>query len=81
VRAYGVAFVGVLLLSAALGGFRAGVGLVLTTLLVYGFVPSFAAFGRVLAERRNTPRARASARPGTPLAATGPLDADENTSD
>ena len=56
VRAYGVAFVGVLLLSAALGGFRTGVGLVLLTLLVYGFVPSFAAFGRVLAERRNSPR-------------------------
>lgn len=56
VRAYAVAFVGVLVLSAALGGFRAGVGLVLVTLLVYGFVPSFAAFGRVLAERRNSPR-------------------------
>jgi CDP-diacylglycerol--serine O-phosphatidyltransferase len=51
-RAYAVGFVGVLLLSAALGGFRAGVGLVLITLLVYGFVPSFAAFGRVLADRR-----------------------------
>ena len=56
VRAYGVALIGVLLLSAALGGFRAGVGLVLVTLLVYGFVPSFAAFGRVLAERRKSPR-------------------------
>jgi CDP-diacylglycerol--serine O-phosphatidyltransferase len=56
VRAYGVGLIGVLLLSAALGGFRAGVGLVLVTLLVYGFVPSFAAFGRVLAERRNSPR-------------------------
>jgi phosphatidylserine synthase len=52
VRAYAVGFVGVLLISAALGGFRAGVGLVLVTLLVYGFVPSFAAFGRVLADRR-----------------------------
>ncbi|HVZ36553.1 MAG TPA: CDP-alcohol phosphatidyltransferase family protein [Polyangiaceae bacterium] len=57
VRAYAIAFVGVLVLSAALGGFRAGVGLVLTTLLIYGFVPSFAAFGRVLAERRKTRRA------------------------
>lgn len=56
VRAYAVAFVGVLVLSAALGGFRAGVGLILTTLLIYGFVPSFAAFGRVLAERRKSPR-------------------------
>lgn len=56
VRAYAVAFVGVLLLSGALGGFRAGVGLVLLTLLVYGFVPSFAAFNRVLAERRKSPR-------------------------
>jgi CDP-diacylglycerol--serine O-phosphatidyltransferase len=54
VRAYAVGFVAVLLLSAALGGFRAGVGLVLVTLLVYGFVPSFAAFGRVLADRRAT---------------------------
>ncbi len=52
VRGYAVGFVGVLLLSAALGGFRAGVGLVLVTLLVYGFVPSFAAFGRVIADRR-----------------------------
>lgn len=52
-RIYGIAFVGVLVLSAALGGFRAGVLLVLITLLIYGFVPSFAAFGRVLAERRN----------------------------
>jgi phosphatidylserine synthase len=52
VRAYAVGFVAVLLISGALGGFRAGVGLVLVTLLVYGFVPSFAAFGRVLAERR-----------------------------
>jgi CDP-diacylglycerol---serine O-phosphatidyltransferase len=56
VRMYGLAFVGVLILSAALGGFRAGVLLVLLTLLVYGFVPSFAAFGRVLAERRSIPR-------------------------
>jgi CDP-diacylglycerol--serine O-phosphatidyltransferase len=56
VRAYGVALIGVLFLSAALGGFRAGVGIVLVSLLVYGFVPSFAAFGRVLAERRNSPR-------------------------
>ena len=56
VRGYAVAFVGVLVLSAALRGFRAGVGLVLITLLVYGFVPSFAAFGRVLAERRSSPR-------------------------
>ncbi|MET0284774.1 MAG: CDP-alcohol phosphatidyltransferase family protein [Polyangiales bacterium] len=52
VRAYGIGLVGVLLLSAALGGFRAGVGVILVTLLVYGFVPSFAAFGRVLADRR-----------------------------
>ena len=56
VRVYAIAFVGVLVISAALGGFHAGVGLVLLTLLIYGFVPSFAAFGRVLAERRNSPR-------------------------
>ncbi|MDB4985470.1 MAG: CDP-alcohol phosphatidyltransferase [Myxococcaceae bacterium] len=56
VRAYGVGLIGVLFLSAALGGFRAGVGIVLVSLLVYGFVPSFAAFGRVLAERRKSPR-------------------------
>jgi CDP-diacylglycerol--serine O-phosphatidyltransferase len=56
VRTYALAFVAVLVLSAALGGFHAGVGLVLLTLLIYGFVPSFAAFGRVLAERRNSPR-------------------------
>lgn len=56
VRGYAVAFVAVLVLSAALRGFRAGVGLVLITLLVYGFVPSFAAFNRVLAERRKSPR-------------------------
>ncbi|MET0341264.1 MAG: CDP-alcohol phosphatidyltransferase family protein [Polyangiales bacterium] len=55
VRAYAVAFVAVLVISAALRGFRAGVGLVLITLLVYGFVPSFAAFGRVLAARRSDP--------------------------
>lgn len=76
VRAYGVAFVGVLLLSAALGGFRAGVGLVLVTLLVYGFVPSFAAFGRVLAERRATPRRPLPVSPSDPESERDPdLDA------
>ena len=50
-RAYAAALLIVLALSAALGGFRAGVGLVLTILLLYGFSPSFAAFRRVLADR------------------------------
>jgi phosphatidylserine synthase len=58
-RAYAALFLAVLALSAALSGFSAGVALVLTTLLVYGFSPSIAAFRRVLATRVD---ARGSAR-------------------
>lgn len=54
-RAYAAALLIVLALSAALGGFRAGVGLVLMTLLLYGFSPSMAAFRRVLDERSSRP--------------------------
>ena len=42
-------------LSAALSGFTAGVALVLTTLLGYGFSPSIAAFRRVLVSRDKKP--------------------------
>jgi phosphatidylserine synthase len=50
-RAYAALFLAVLALSAALSGFGAGVALVLTTLLAYGFSPSIAAFRRVLTTR------------------------------
>jgi phosphatidylserine synthase len=50
-RAYAALFLAVLALSAALSGFSAGVALVLTTLLGYGFSPSIAAFRRVLTSR------------------------------
>jgi phosphatidylserine synthase len=53
-RAYAALFLAVLALSAALSGFSAGVALVLTTLLVYGFSPSIAAFRRVLSSRKGT---------------------------
>jgi hypothetical protein len=50
-RAYAAAFLAVLALSGTLGGFHAGVTLVLTTLLVYGFSPSIAAFRRALSAK------------------------------
>jgi phosphatidylserine synthase len=55
-RAYAALFLAVLALSAALSGFSAGVALVLTTLLGYGFSPSIAAFRRVLASRTKQPQ-------------------------
>jgi CDP-diacylglycerol--serine O-phosphatidyltransferase len=52
-RAYAALFLAVLALSAALSGFSAGVALVLTTLLGYGFSPSIAAFRRVILSRKS----------------------------
>jgi CDP-diacylglycerol--serine O-phosphatidyltransferase len=51
-RAYAALLLIVLALSAALSGIDAGVSIVLVTLLVYGFSPSFAAFRRVISQRR-----------------------------
>jgi CDP-diacylglycerol--serine O-phosphatidyltransferase len=51
-RGYAALLLMVLALSAALSGVEAGVSIVLTTLLIYGFSPSFAAFRRVIQERK-----------------------------
>jgi phosphatidylserine synthase len=61
-RAYAVLFLAVLALSAALSGFEAGVALVLTTLLGYGFSPSIAAFRRVVTSRDKPPARYSSKR-------------------
>lgn len=61
-RAYAALFLAVLALSAALRGFEAGVALVLTTLLAYGFSPSIAAFRRVLMSRDSNPARYSSKR-------------------
>jgi phosphatidylserine synthase len=53
-RAYAALLLVVLVLSAALSGLEAGVSIILVTLLVYGFSPSFAAFRRVLSQRKDS---------------------------
>jgi CDP-diacylglycerol---serine O-phosphatidyltransferase len=53
-RAYAALLLVVLVLSAALSGLEAGVSIILVTLLIYGFSPSFAAFRRVLGQRKES---------------------------